>query len=449
MRSRKFFPRFGLVLALVGAPCVVKGVEGDAKMLDGVLTPMGAERSGNSEGTIPDWIDKSFTIPSGYKRGDHHLDPFHEDEPLFVITKDNFKTYTNELSEGHKVLLNGKNGYLMRVYPTRRSAYYPERVYEAVRENAKRASMIDQGEGVENASVGIPFPIPNSALQVMWNHKLRYRGEAVQTQAGSAVVGNKGRFEILKSFSIAKFPYSSIEEKERGSGLSTMLVGKRLSPSKTAGNKILIHESINSAREPRRSWLYLVGQRRTRRAPDLAYDAPLSSSDNITVADNADMFNGAMDRFDWKLLGKREMLVPYNAYQVHSKSNAYKDILTEHYPNPSVLRYELHRVWVVEANLKPGSRHRYARRLFYVDEDSWQILMADQFDGRGNQISFAEAHAINYYEVPLFWSTLEVYYNLDKTEYYVRGLDNEEPMYDFSVKPSDFLFQPTRLPSVL
>ena len=27
------------------------------------------------------------------------------------------------------------------------------------------------------------------------------------------------------------------------------------------------------------------------------------------------MFNGAMDRYDFKLIGKKEMVIPYNAYR--------------------------------------------------------------------------------------------------------------------------------------
>ena len=191
--------------------------------------------------------------------------------------------------------------------------------------------------------------------------------------------------------------------------------------------------------------MHLSGQRRTRRAPDIAYDAPVLISDSIALVDNTDMFSGAMDRFDWSLLGKKELLIPYNAYALHSDQVQYDDLLTARHLNPELLRYELHRVWVVEATVKKGFRHRYGKRVFYIDEDSWQIALLEQYDGKGNLMSLAEGHPINYYEKPLFWYTLEVIYDLEKGNYYASGLDNQEKMYDFSVDPRASYFAPATL----
>jgi hypothetical protein len=160
----------------------------------------------------------------------------------------------------------------------------------------------------------------------------------------------------------------------------------------------------------------------------------------MRTSDQFDMLNGAPDRYDWKLVGKKEMYVPYNSYKLHSDSLKYKDILKPLHINQDLTRYELHRVWVVDATLKAGTSHVYSRRTFYIDEDSWQILAVDQYDGRGQLWRVSEAHCINYYDAQAFWSTLEVHTDLIAGRYLAIGLDNEGKMYDFTLvrSPQDY-----------
>jgi hypothetical protein len=193
-------------------------------------------------------------------------------------------------------------------------------------------------------------------------------------------------------------------------------------------------------KEPRRAWVYNAGRRRVTRAPNVAYDNPGTASDGLRTSDQFDMFNGAPDRYNWKLVGKRELLVPYNAYTLHSDHTKISDILKPLHLNQDLARYELHRVWVIDATLKPNTSHIYSRRTFYLDEDSWQILIADQYDARGQLWRVSEAHCINYYDAQVFWSTIEAITDLQNGRYLVGGLDNESPMYDFTLKlsPSDF-----------
>jgi hypothetical protein len=87
-------------------------------------------------------------------------------------------------------------------------------------------------------------------------------------------------------------------------------------PARLAGGILLVHESMNQVKQPRDAWLYNPGQRRVRRAPQVAYDNPGHRADNMRTSDQLDMFNGAPDRYDWKLVGKREIYVPYNAYKL-------------------------------------------------------------------------------------------------------------------------------------
>jgi Protein of unknown function (DUF1329) len=211
-------------------------------------------------------------------------------------------------------------------------------------------------------------------------------------------------------------------------------------PARLAGTILLAQETMDQVKEPRRAWVYNAGRRRVTRAPNVAYDNPGTAADGQRTSDQFDMFNGAPDRYEWKLLGKREMLVPYNSYKLHSNKVKNADILKPLHINQDLARYELHRVWVVDATLKPGTSHLYSRRTFYIDEDSWQIVAADQYDAQGKLWRASEAHCIQYYDAQVFWSTLEVHTDLQNGRYLAFGLDNENAMYDFTAKrtPADF-----------
>jgi hypothetical protein len=203
-------------------------------------------------------------------------------------------------------------------------------------------------------------------------------------------------------------------------------------PPRLTGDIRLVDDSLDPARWPRHEWLFQTGQRRARRVPASAYDQSDPASPGACTSDERDLFNGGLDRYDWKLLGKREVFVPYNAYCLHEARVKYAELLSPHHLNPDLLRYELHRVWVVEAALKPGFRHLYPRRTFYVDEDSWQILCADAYDAAGKVWRVAEAHGINYYDVPAFWGSIEVHLDLVSGRYVVAGLASGQPPPHFN-----------------
>src|SRR5690606_15308678 len=69
-----------------------------------------------------------------------------------------------------------------------------------------------------------------------------------------------------------------------------------LGPARLAGQVLLVHETMNSSESPRQAWVYNPGQRRVRRAPNVAYDNPGTASDGLRTNDMTDMFNGALDR---------------------------------------------------------------------------------------------------------------------------------------------------------
>ena len=405
------------------------------------LTPLGAERAGNAEGTIPAWGGGITEPPAGYAVGQHHPDPYAGDEPLFVIDAANLDEHRDRLAVGHQRMLETYPTFRMPVFPTRRSASVPERIYDATRTVAATAELVDGGNGVGGAVVGIPFPIPRNGLEAIWNHLLRYRGESVSCIVGQAAVTRGGAYTLVKSRVEVELRYSlpGMTVEELG---NTMILYKQkvLAPPRLAGDLLLVHETINQVRETRKAWVYNPGQRRVRRAPNVAYDNPGSTSDGLRTADQVDMFNGAVDRYDWTLAGKREMYVPYNAYRLHGDELAFADILAPLHVNPDHLRYELHRVWVVEATLKEGATHLYKRRTFYVDEDSWSILVTDIYDNRDELWRVSEGHVINYYEKPVLWPTLTVHTDLQAGRYFVSGLDNEFPMcaWDLDFTSRDF-----------
>jgi hypothetical protein len=436
--------RLWVALALVSAlvyPAAAEITEEQIARLGNDLTPLGGERAGNADGTIPEWTGGITTPPDGYVVGEHHRDPYGGDQPLFVINAANLDEHRDKLSVGHQRILETYPSFEMQVYPTRRSASAPQRIYDATRSIAATANLVDDGNGVGGAVIGIPFPIPSNGLEAVWNHLLRYRGETIACTIGQAAVTRGGAYTVVKYGLEIEMRYSLPDMTEEELD-NTMILFKQkvLAPARLAGDILLVHETMNQVREPRNAWTYNPGQRRVRRAPNVAYDNPGTTTDGLRTADQFDMFNGAVDRYDWQLVGKREIYVPYNAYELHSDQITFSDVLTPLHVNPDHLRYELHRVWVVEATLKEGARHIYNRRTLYIDEDSWQIMLADIYDNRDELWRVSEAHVINYYEKPLIWSTLEVHTDLQAGRYLALGLDNEFPMctQDVVTKSRDF-----------
>ncbi len=446
LRIKRF--SFGSVLMFAcAATSVSAGITADQiARLGADLTPLGAEQAGNQDGTIPPWEGGITTPPAGYQPGDHHPDPYADDDILFTITAANLSQYVGTVTPGHQAMLKTYETFKLNVYPTRRSASYPQRIYDATRKVAATAQLTGGGNGVTGSVNGIPFPIPKSGLEVIWNHLLRYRGDMGIRHFAQVTPTRNGRYTVVKFEEEYSILYSQegITEAELNNKLG-FFQQKVLTPARLAGGILLIHETLDQVKEPRNAWLYNPGQRRVRRAPNVAYDNPGTASDGMRTTDNFEMFSGATDRYDWKLVGKKEMYVPYNSYKLHSDSLRYKDILTPLHINPDHLRYELHRVWVVDATLKKGARHVYKRRTFYIDEDSWQILLMDQYDNRDQLWRVSEGHVINYYDLPTLWTTLEVHTDLQAGRYLAIGLNNESAMHDFSQKLTPANFTPAAL----
>jgi len=415
-------------MVATGASAAISQEQAD-KLGGPEFTPMGAERAGNAAGTIPEWAPLT-SLPAGYTPGQPLVDPFAADQSLFSISAANYEQYKDNLSPGQIALLKRyPNTFKMNVYPSRRTAAYPQAVYDQVKTGAVKAELAEGGNGLKALVSDAPFPMPTSGIEVIWNHILRYRGGSVKRSYTQIPVQANGSFSPVvfdDQITWANYMKEAVDPNRLFFYMQSIVA-----PARLEGTVLLVHENIDQVKEPRAAWVYNAGQRRVRRAPDVAYDGPGTASDALRTADDLDLYNGAPDRYDWKLLGKQELYLGYNSYHILDKKAKYSDILQAGHMNPAYLRYELHRVWVVEGTLKAGERHVYAKRTFYVDEDTWQISVADLYDGRGEMWRVKEAHNMSHYQVHVPWYAVEVSYDLISGRYLPIGLENEISGYTY------------------
>ncbi|KJZ64584.1 DUF1329 domain-containing protein [Pseudomonas fluorescens] len=434
-----------LAAALVASPQLFAQVSVEqVARLGKDLTPIGAQTSANADGSIPAWTGGLAVQSNAIDPAIGYKDPFAADKPLFTITAANAEKYRDKLTAGELAMLKRyPDTWKMSIYPTRRSASYPSNVYGEIKANATNAKLVDEGNGVSNVKHAQPFPIPQSGMEVMWNHLMRYRGTTVKRVFASATPQRNGDFVVAKAIETMLFNQDVSDSSKSNGNILFYFLQLTLAPARVAGESLLLHESVNQVVTPRQGWLYSAGQRRVRRTPSIAYDTPADSG--LTTVDSADMFSGALDRYSWKLIGKSEIYVPYNNYRFAAKTNKYSDIIRPGHINPELPRYELHRVWHVRAELKPGQRHIYKQRDFYLDEDSYQILTADHFDNHDVLWRHAESYTINYYDQPLVWTVGDASYDLIAGRYSIGNLSNEEVAYEFGVPVESDDFTPAKL----
>ncbi|HEX4858345.1 MAG TPA: DUF1329 domain-containing protein [Usitatibacteraceae bacterium] len=413
------------------------------------FTPMGAERAGNAAGTIPAWDGGLKEAPTGtkFERGKSYGDPFPNDKPLFTISSENWEKYKDNLSPGQIAMLKQYPTFKMPVYPSRRTALFPQKHYEQTRECAQKAVLAADNNGVTGCKGGVPFPLPKNGYEVMWNHNLRYWGDTFETQFVHIAPTRAGDytatdFEFQADFHYGNLtlPAADVIPNRRVNYMQTVT-----GPARLAGEVILIHENVDFSKEARSAWIYNPGQRRVRLAPTVAYDNPIVGADGQRTVDDGFMFNGSLDRYDWKLVGKKEMYVPYNSYKLSSNTLKYTDVIRPGHLNPEHLRYELHRMWVVEATLKPGTSHLYAKRVMYVDEDSWMVTLTDKYDARGALWRTAENHSVILYDMNLFFPTADVHYDILNGRYIAMGLRNEKSTFYMPTKKTAADFTPQAL----
>ena len=361
----------------------------EARQLGNTLTPWGAEKAGNKDGTIPAYTDGYVKPPAGFDPKNPQLrpDPFADEKPLYSVTPANLARYTDKLSDGAKALLQKYPDFRMDVYPTHRTQRYPAHVNERSLRNATACRTTHDGLALEGCYGGVPFPIPKTGNEVMWNHNLRYQSPSYVANFRNMMVDAGGGINLQGELDICQeYPAFNPESSAllKPADPYWMVHVDWTGPARKAGERLVLVDYIDPIKNRRKVWQYLPGQRRVKLTPELAYDTPNPESGGAAVMDEAMLFNGGQDRFDFKLIGKKEMLIPYNAFKLFDESACpdSKRYLKGH-PGPDCLRWELHRVWEVEATLKAGSRHVYAKRKFYFDEDQPEVGASDNYDAAG------------------------------------------------------------------
>lgn len=404
------------------------------------LTPVGAEKAGN--GDIPAWTGGLPSVPSNvsYTPGGRLGNPFASDSIRYTITGGNMGQYDQYLTDGYRALLSTYPSYKMDVYPSRRSCAYPDNVYAATRRNAEVGSLGDGGNGVTQAIMGFPFPIPNNALEIIWNHTLRFRSFKLTRQFTAAPVTRSGDYTLttVQDEAILQWSDPSKGSAEELDNISIYYIANTVAPARSAGNVILVHETLNRAIDPRKAWSYSPGTRRVRRAPNIAYDNPGTNADGLSTSDSFDGYNGAPDRYDWTVLGKSVKLIANNNYD--AESAPYSEFIAPLHLNQDKVRYELARTWQIQATLKAGNRHVYGRRVKTINEDSWAISSSDMYDGRGELWRVQELHQLQRYQVPLCGTAAETVYDLQAGRYLTLAMTNEEPEINYFADELD----PTR-----
>ena len=447
MKNLQFSLLGGALLALLGTSHLQAATSPDLSKLGSELTPIGAEKAGNADGSIPAWSGGLIQAPAGWSRGKG--DPYASEKPLYSIDASNVAKYQNSLPEGQVALIKTYPGYRLDVYPTHRSCAIPSEVAERSKAYAGQARIGSDGWRLEQAvGAAVPFPVPQSGIEVMWNYKLRYMGKGRRVQASLLLREKSGTLSEFKQWDYEYYPYNdpAVKSPADAGGYEAKLLYDVLSPSSRAGEMYLVHGYLD---KPQDSWIYFPGQRRVRRAPSFAYDNPIAGSDNLYFVDQINMFTGALDRYDFKLIGKKEMLVPYNSYKLVDKSNKYEQLIGQDYLNRDVQRYEKHRVWVVEATVKADKRHSFAKRVFFFDEDSWSLLHVDMYDAKGNLWRVQEGSLWADPEIQACTSFEYVSYDLIARRYIADGFTQEGLSLDLGAglqgRVSDKMFNSNEL----
>ena len=392
----------------------------DARQLGAALTEVGAERAGNADGSIPAYAGGLTRAPAGFDpaRGTRP-DPFEGERPLFSVDARDLDRHAGRLTEGVQAMLRRYPGLRIDVYPTHRTVAFPEFVTRNTVKLATSGVATNGGHSFAGVRAAYPFPVPKSGYEAMWNHLVRFSGVCARQKIFAYVVEPSGAVTLTASSQLLQsYPYWEAEHPERN--VYFRLRVSYEGPPRRAGEAFMLIDPVDSTQRGRRSWQYVPGLRRVRLAPDLAYDTPNAATAGAQTFDEALLFNGALDRFDFTLQGKRELYVPYNTYRAVYGSTA-EQLLRPHFLEPDRVRWELHRVWVVEARLKPEKRHVYSRRVFYLDEDSWAAVLSDEYDARGQIYRVGLAFMTPSYDLPGPWADPFLHYDLVSGAYAING----------------------------
>lgn len=426
MNSRTFLALAGLLGAGFGNALAADYGPED---LGGQLTPTGAIKAGNDAGTIPEWDGKWLGAPPHVDYdGSYNPDPYPEDAPRYTITADNYREHADKLAPGQQALFEAyPETYRIHVYPTRRDFRRTDQVRENVRLNAEQAQLVNDGLTLQGAYGGVAFPIPENGIQLVYNiltSSAPWFIEAPQVSRYVHPNGSVTESEVrLKVFN----PYTRGDDREgwEDGDIFSYSLSEERAPPRNAGRTTLTSNVYDNTGTARDAWQYDPGTRRVRKTPDVQHDYPMPTGPRVVDEQNG--FNGSPERFDWKLVGKREMVVPFHNYALDARDREYDEFTrTSGHPPVDDIRHELRRVWVVEGTLKEGMRHVYSKRRFYIEEDSWHNVLSDMYDKRGELWRVSSYGMIYAYDAKAYYNNVSIYQDLVSGAYSIEKLNNEE-----------------------
>ncbi|WP_176511221.1 DUF1329 domain-containing protein [Pseudomonas faucium] len=431
--------QLALSIALMSMATYTLAAGADVSDLGKTLTPFGAIKAGNADGSIPAYDGGLTKAPAGFvPDSGFWVDPFKDEKPLFRIDAKNVDQYADKLSEGQKTLIKKYPTYYIDIYPSHRTAAYPQAVLDATVRNATSCQIQKDGLAVDpSCRGGLPFPIPKTGNEVMWNQQVRYKigtGYSTTSSSNSWVIDANG--SITKTAEQATFeetPYYQVAQPDRDALMYARVFSRNDYPARRSGEVVVLTDFLDPLAKARRSFSYSPGQRRVKLAPEFAFDTPVASQGGVTLFDELQMFSGSQDRFDYKLVGKKEMYIPYNAYKFYFGTKQ-EDQFMPHHANPANERWELHRVWVVEATLKPGMRHVYSKRTYYLDEDTFGVGLYDAWDKSGALYRSIFLSGVQIYDKNIPYNVKNVVYDFNKGMYALLN-DALKGGYKFIDKP--------------
>jgi len=431
-------------LLLIGAFYITPVQASDTLFPHASLTPVGAEIEGNADGSIPRWQGEE----GRKKQFENNLI---SENPLYSSDHLNVEKYKNQLPGGLVALINQYPETMkIPVYKSYRPAYYPDWVYQGIEKNVTSAELADNGDSVTNTYPGLPFPSPETGYHVLWNHLLTYRGVHVEIGSWDAVVFENRDYSLVKSkIKYAMEYYRKDRSVSKLDQIYMYYLSSVVSPSRLSGGGLLVHERVNGSRIPRQGWGYMAGQRRVVRIPSVDYDSAMPRSEGIRFADEVDLYNGSVNRYQWRLLGKKELIIPYNNEKLYKELEDFDDIneklLIPRHLNSDFLRYEKHRVWVVEGVLKKGKVHPYKKRILYLDEDSWLAVLAENYDKKNTLWRVSVSYVKQFHTLPAVFKVSDAFHDLRERAYYVQLLVNDGNSVIKQEMPPKAMFKPTAL----
>ena len=417
-------------LALSSAALAKSTPEEIAKLGGKDYTCTGAERAGNDDG-VAEFTGKWLGAPTGVAysgTGDPYPNPYASEKPLYVVTQKNMAQYAKYLNPGMQALLKKYPTYTIPVYASHRDFRQPDWICDRAKLNAKDAEMTDGGLGLKANRGAVFFPFPKTGLELASNFiwPARTSEQAVYDVAvvygQNKITWGRQNYRIYAPSNYEDaLPTTTVDNLFANANVTIIL------PLRDAGTNFVTTDGYNSKTQPRVTFGYDPGTRRVRQFPAFGFDSPDPATSGFRTIDEDRLFNGSTERYDWKIVGKKSMIVPYNAYSLDDPKIKYSELTTAGHMNNEHARFEMHRVWVLEATLKPNFRHKYARRTFYIDEDSWQAVANENYDSRGQLWRVGMVHLKYLYDAKVYFTRVSTYNDMTNGTYAIDRLINEAP----------------------